>query len=389
MQEFKTLSPRVLEFCNKLFFRQSLIKDYLTCPNMALYRWVLQLEEEDSWMASVFGTAGHKVLEQMHTQRKFDYKQLEIMGAFEKAFYAEIEKMRKLPRISTAFDSMEAQFAAQAPLYTTLLCNYQSDRRNQNFHSTINEQLFVLEFDAGDGTKMRYTGTIDQGGYYMEGTFAIRDAKFRQNDHKPSRVQLLLDIQQTVYAAAVKYGNPACENCRPHYIADPTTGALDSVYNGPCAACAAKIGTPEWPRRFAERCELLWMRDYERHTKDEYQETIKDPEKKKVFSVATGRKVIRDIPNPKWAEGYKKGDFKGEGILTTARSSAQINVLMSDVSRICHEIRQGVFYRKPSKACNWECQYREQCVRGVELEVREVDMERATSYGTVDPFGEG
>lgn len=376
--EKKTLHESIIKICRNLHFRQSFVKDYLTCPQMSLYRWILQLEQEAPWMAGFLGTAGHEVIFQMHEQKKFDYSYIDMVSAFQDAFDQALDDSDELPRIGGNYDSIEEQFADVSMEYINMLRGYQSDKQHSQFMSTIHEQKFTMEIEG-----LIFTGMIDQAGYYEDGTFVLRDIKFRQEAFRPSRVEFDLDIQMTTYAAGLKYGNPSCEECSPRHNPD---GEL--VYNGPCDSCASKIGTPAWPRKYAERCEMIWMRDYERRKKDQHSKMIKDPNKGKVINPKTGREVIQDVINPKWEKGYKKGDFKGPGIIKTARSPSMIDVFMSDIIRIVELIRNGEFYRNPGKQCNFWCQYREQCVRGAELEVQELDMGKAERYGTIDPFGE-
>ena len=389
--QVKQLHPSVLAAARRLHFRQSFIKDYLSCPKMSLYRWILQLEEEQPFMAGFFGTAGHAVVYDMHEKKNFAMSQLEILEIFETTFYEEIDKATHLPSIAPSFGSIQDQFDEMSAGYVTLIQGYQTKKENTEFMSTIHEQLFVLEFpveildEYGNITNetFMFTGQIDQGGYYPDGVFALRDIKFRQDAFRPSRTEFDLDIQMTVYSAAMKWGVPSCEACRPTYDAEG-----ERVYNGPCEACEAKIGTPQWPQKYPEISQLIWMRDYERRTKDRYAKMIKDPLKRKEFSSITGRKVIREVINPKWEDGYKKGDYKGPGLIKTVRSPSAIEIFMADVINICINIRNGVFYRNPGEKCNFWCRYREQCVRGVEADIDELTEEKAMVYGTLDPFDE-
>jgi len=171
----KSLHPTILERARGLHFRQSFIKDYLTCPKMSLYRWLLQLEEEQPFMAGYFGTAGHKVIEEMHVQRNFDMQYLEMMEIFEREFFKQIDEARTLPKLGSAYDSIHDQFDAMAPEYIELIQGYQAKEENAEFMSTIHEQLFTLEFTVeinGKEEVFFFTGQIDQGGFYLAGRFA-------------------------------------------------------------------------------------------------------------------------------------------------------------------------------------------------------------------------
>jgi hypothetical protein len=250
------------------------------------------------------------------------------------------------------------------------------------------EQSFVLEVKLPQYEKpILFTGQIDQAGVYEDGTFALRDIKFRADAYRPSRTEFDLNVQMTVYAAALRYGNPACEVCRPRYEEVEFMGKKELVYNGPCLKCSAKIGKKnEWPRRFTEQCELIWMRDFERYKSDEYAREITDKSLPKVKSERSNRKVYATVPNPKWMHGYKAGHYKGPRFIPTYRSPQMLTTLMEDVAQLCEEIRKGVFYRNPGKHCNNWCKFRDKCVSGMKMRASEIDLSSVHSYGTEDPF---
>jgi hypothetical protein len=188
----RTLHPGVLEDIKKIIFRQSFLKDYLTCPQMALYRWVIEVEESAPWMAGLLGTAGHHVIFTMHTERRWDYSHHEISEIFQDAFYVELRKCEVPPNVGQDYNSIDEQLAAVSPQYVEWLYNYQRLETNQQFYSTIHEQSFVLELrDQADPDAPPYyfTGQIDQAGLYENGDFVLRDIKFRDNNFRPSKVE--------------------------------------------------------------------------------------------------------------------------------------------------------------------------------------------------------
>ena len=152
----------------------------MTCPKMALYRWVLKLEEEQPFMAGFLGTAGHACIFEMHQQKRYDWSQIELLEIFEVSFNEEVEKAVNLPKVAEKYDTIQDQFDALAPWYVGLVMGYQEQSANTEFMSTVHEQLFVLEVEV-DGVKYIFTGQIDQAGYYQDGVFALRDIKFRDN----------------------------------------------------------------------------------------------------------------------------------------------------------------------------------------------------------------
>jgi len=402
-----TPSPRVIDEATKLsysqiYFRQSFIQDYLVCPYMAMSRWLGSAEERQSYLAAYLGTAGHEVIYRIHQERRLDVDRLWLAEAFESAFLSAIQKEPdRVPTPKPGYDTIMDQFQAEMPFYVELLKNYQLHPRTKEFHSTIHEQSFVLQIPNHDPSQPAYlfTGTIDQAGFENSGSFLLRDIKFRDTAFKYSRRELDLNVQMTVYSAALKYGHPSCDACKPRYeLSDPTQGNGEDdpscigmayqrcVYNGPCEACKAKIGTPQWPVMLPERCEMVWMFDLEPRKTNEHPEFITRKDLPKVTNPATGRKVYREEPNPEFSTGKKIGDPKGDCFLRTYRPSSRIQAFLEDILRVCDQIRNGVFFRLPSKNCNWCTQY-DICQGGVKADEAVQTQKAAALYGSHDPFG--
>jgi hypothetical protein len=413
-------NAHIRALCQQIYFRQSLMKDYLGCPQRTLYRWVAGFQEDSITMAAYLGTAGHKVIYDWHSQRLGDVTQSWIMETFEAAFWAELTKRNLQPSIRPGCDSIRDQLHEDMPYYVEIIEQYTKNKRNQGFHTTLHEQSFVLvvqhpnviaflkqcdhtpespvaelDFDTWKQQRLAallslhppylFTGQLDQAGYYDDGTFVLRDIKFRDNAFKPSRKELGLDSQFTTYAAALKWGVPACDNCKPTYEQEQFSSARKLKYNGPCPACVAKIGTVQWPLKYPERCEMVWMYDYETYKKDQYTKEITDHDAPKVPSPTSGRKVLAKKINPEWVTGYKKGDPKGEGLLTTYRTPASLDVLLGDLLRVCDDIRAARFYRRPSKDCNW-CPHSEVCSTSLKIQIQDLDYSKIQTFGTEDPF---
>jgi hypothetical protein len=382
--ELKHYSPALLDVLKNLYYRQSMIKDYMDCPAMMLFRWILKHEEEDNWMAAFLGTAGHKVIENMHIARKFDWSYVELTQQFLDAVADAISDSRTPPRIGAQFKTIKAQCESCAPEYVEMLTNYQKDETNQKFHATMLEQMFVLPLVDEFGRAFLFTGTIDQAGVYWDGRFALRDIKFRQNAFKPKFMELKLDIQLSLYSYALRHGYPSCSACAPQYTIE---GEL--IYAGPCSNCEARIGTGSWPKLMAESCEIIWMRDYNTRKKDEFAK-YKTSETEKEINPATGRLRKKQEINPQWITGYKIGDQIGTGHLKTSRTSEFLSVHISDILRLAGMIRDGRFYRKPSDKCNFWCKYTQPCQDGLEMEVEELDMYEINAHmTTLDPFSDG
>lgn len=374
-------SPDIIDVCNNLFYRQSMLNDYITCPKMMLYRWILQHQSSTSWFASVLGTAGHRVVEHFHTNKYFKNSYVEISALFHDYLKDSIQKLEELPNIQQKFDTLEQQCEHYVPEYAEMLKGYQDDETNSDFNATLIEQTFVLSLTDRFERRFLFTGTLDQAGYYGNGSFVLRDVKFRDNKFRPRKTELDLNLQLSLYAYALRHGSPSCEECKPNYSIE---GEL--LYDGPCETCSKKIGTPLWPQLITEKCELLWMRDYTKRKKDEYAKYIvSDTEKEKNHK--TGRMIKKRLINPKWIEGYKKGDKTGSGKLSTERSAAFLEVHISDLLQLASMIRDGMFYRKAGDQCNYWCQFKEPCLGMLETEVEEVDVYSINQHmNTIDPF---
>jgi hypothetical protein len=380
----KHYHPALKEALANLHFRQSMLRDYQICPQMMLYKWILGFEEDDVWLAAILGTAGHSVIEEMHASRTFNNTYVELTSKFLEACKAAVTNSHAPPRISAKFTTIQAQCESVAPEYVQMLLGYQKDEENQKFHATIAEQSFVLVLKDDFGREMVFTGTIDQGGFYHSGAFALRDIKFRQNTFRPGRIEIKLDLQLSLYAIAMRHGVPSCQDCKPTYSPE---GEL--LYTGPCDSCKKKIGTSAWPQLAPEKVEMIWMRDYLLRKKDECAKYLTSDSGEKEFNPATGRSRKKKNINPKWIDGYKKGDQVGEGRITTQRSQAFLQVHMADLLRVAGMIRDGRFYRKPGDHCNFWCKFSTPCTQALEMEVEDIDVYQINEHmTTLEPFQE-
>lgn len=401
----RNYSPAITQLCDQLFYRQSMLRDYQTCPQMMLYRWIIGHEEEDTFFAAVLGTAGHRVIEHMHSTGNFDITFVELITHFLNEFESALHDSAVPPRLSPKFPSLTAQAQAVAPEYVVMLQGYQKDRDNQKFYTSFVEQSFVLPLEDEFARKFYFTGVIDQGGFYDDGDFAIRDIKFRDQHFRPRRTEAHLDLQLTLYSLAVHQGLPACGECKPRYTITggigtrpqsqaqllgsdtlPHTPTLQ--YTGPCASCRSKIGTAAWPNLIPVRTELIWMRDYSPRKRDEFTKWIPHPQKEKEYNPETKRMRIKQILNPEYVHGYKKGDPSGPGRIITERSAAFLEVRSADILRLAGMIRDGRFFRKESSYCDTFCRHREACLSMLEMEVQEIDVDQFNeNASTIDPFG--
>lgn len=402
-QKISELTPNQIHQCNLLFFRQSFLNDWLTCPQMALYRWVLFQEDLPSFFSALMGTAGHEVIYTMHTMRKYNYKESQLFEMFHENFLEAVRRDENPPPPGAKFDSLEDEFVAKAEPYIEMLDGYQRHDTTSQFISTMHEQQFVLLIKPNEiypelpewWPPFLFTGTIDQWGYGADtGNGLLRDMKFRDNALRPSYWQLDLDLQMTLYVKAIKDGYPACSKCKPRYIDDESAKADPSglyssgiqkllVYNGPCDKCKDLIGTPQWPQVWTHECHLIWMQDFRKYKTNQYAETIKD-KSRKVKAATSNRMVYPEIPNPKFDDGYKKGDYRGEGIIKTARPPSKIAILLPEILRAAEMIRQGIFFRRPGPHCMSFCRFRTQCLDSLNMAGDDYVMEHASAFASDD-----
>lgn len=364
---------------NNLYFRQSMVNDYLKCPQLFYYRYIAVLEQEQFYPAALFGTAGHEVIREMHEQNRFNFKLQELSRMFAEFCVKELKDSKTAVSVSTKYSHIQEQIQNEAPFYVSLLNGYQKNDSNSEFNCIFNEQRFVLRLPASfpnprtlhapQDSDIIFTGTIDQAGWYPDGRFALRDIKFRDNAFRPGRIQQLLDLQINLYSYSLKHGLPACDECAPVQDIDGTkTGTIGKLfYNGPCEDCEKKIGTAQWPGEYPQVSEILWMRDYEGHKRDEHEKFILHPTLKE-RNPDTGRMRKKRILNPEWKDGYKKGDPKGSGSIAYERSPDYLFLSIVDATRIIHSIRSGFIFRRPSNTCNFECPFSRQCIEHLETE---------------------
>lgn len=408
---FKYTGPAVVDIgklSRLLYFRQSMLHDYMTCPQMAYYRWIAGLEQTRAQFLSAFlGTAGHEVLYLMHSERKFNYTWLELLERFEVAFHKAVNASPVAPKLGANFRSIEEQLRAKQDEYVAMLEGYQLDPRNHKLYSIMQEQPFVLEVESND-RKYLYTGCIDMGALNESAQFKLRDYKFRENTFKPNKTQLDLEAQFTLYALGVVHGYPACDACRPRYeggseddaLAALSSGKIDGsntksyeqtmaeselhvVYDGPCDQCRAKIAGKKWPKRYPDPCELVWMRDYKRHEKDQYEQYVPDQTKPKIKGGKKGTSwVYQRKLNPEYGQGYKKGDYVGRCIYPTYRDPNLLKTLLGDILRMCDAMLRGEFFRRPGEQCAFWCHFKDPCLADVKAELNERHLIEAESFGS-------
>lgn len=360
-----------------LIIRQSLINDIITCPYMAYNRWILNksigkadtdgtgninigrsndnLEDvQQTFMASVLGTAGHSVIEEMHRRKKFNFCYIDLLELFTTAFQEAQKQQNAMIKMKRDI-TVEDDFDEKADEYIEMLEGYQAYHKNNLniIEPMSSEQQFVFKYEYNGNTYL-FNGSIDHFLYYvsgeLSGTGTIRDIKFKERSFMPSFIERALNLQFTIYSYAFKYGVPCCKFCSPYYsiasnddfTIDEDTGDLkfqdstEIVYNGPCDNCKQLIGTPVWPNQFIQRCELVWMRDFNKRKRKH------------------GR--------------HKAGEYFGQGVYVINRSPSTLNAYMAEVIKLVESFCMGLNYRRPGSHCYMFCNYNDICLKMLNIQ---------------------
>lgn len=360
-----------------LIIRQSLINDIITCPYMAYNRWILNksigkadtdgtgninigrsndnLEDvQQTFMASVLGTAGHSVIEEMHRRKKFNFCYIDLLELFTTAFQEAQKQQNAMIKMKRDI-TVEDDFDEKADEYIEMLEGYQAYHKNNLniIEPMSSEQQFVFKYEYNGNTYL-FNGSIDHFLYYvsgeLSGTGTIRDIKFKERSFMPSFIERALNLQFTIYSYAFKYGVPCCKFCSPYYsiasnddfTIDEDTGDLkfqdstEIIYNGPCDNCRQLIGTPVWPNKFIQRCELVWMRDFNKRKRKH------------------GR--------------HKAGEYFGQGVYVINRSPSTLNAYMAEVIKLVESFCMGLNYRRPGSHCYMFCNYNDICLKMLNIQ---------------------
>lgn len=360
------LNERSREQAAELYFRHSLVSDYMLCPAQAAYKHLIDvIDKPPVWFSSLMGSATHDLIDQMHKEQDFKMSIKSIMERLGSSFKKVLDEEDSIPHVSTKYKSVKEQFSALLPEYAGMVMSYQMDSRNSSFSVILGEQYFVLEVEH-DLEDYLFTGQIDQFGVDSRSRWGLRDIKIRDMSFYPSYHGMILDKQTAIYSKAVAEGVPACVKCKPRYETDFETGKFVTYYSGMCDACK-KVYDTVWPKRMPDFCSKVWLRCYEKRKKNEYPEfTGKSDKTKPRILNSKNNLVYQKQKHPKHEEGYKKGDMVGEPMVEVSRSSIMNDIIFEDVMAACVSIRNGVFYRRPGPHCYSTCQFRKTCSSGLQ-----------------------
>lgn len=313
-------------------FSVSAIRDYQTCPRMYYFSRVLGLQRESTHFAAIFGTAVHDAISNWHAfKRKTPLER--VIKDYDEKILSELARARGKGLAIDAFEGEET-ILAYAETAEEILTGYTQDVRN-DVDLVVNEHGFELWVESKGGTRYRFVGYVDQIRARPDGAVDVVDLKTgkrRPNDHA-----LALDEQLSLYAIAAKRGRFRRRR-------------EDEAFQ----VNAPKIHTVQ----------LAMLRDYCRYKKNEFAEVIKDPDKVKVPNPkGKGRDVIREIPNPKFEQGYKKGQVKGPVFYRSLRSDHDLKQAELDLARVCGSIQRKSFYRRSATGSCDFCKFKTECLQ--------------------------
>jgi len=314
-------------------FHASSIRQYLTCPRQYYFRHVLGMKTEDVALASITGSAYHHCISWWHRARDTDGLDVPDTDALVEEFSGEcMRRVRVCMESGKEVNGYSPEALAKVLVEARLILGgYVTDPRN-DLTLLCNERRFRVNV----GSKKRpypFAGTVDQVRMRHDGTYDLVDLK--SGKMKPNDILLALDYQLSVYALAMAKGE-----WEAHSDTETTWEVIGQR---------------------ADTIAICHLRDYLPKQKNEFSEEIVIKGEKEI-NPATGRERQKRIPNPKFAEGYKKGDI-GPVFYRTQRSAYELIQADKDLARVCAAIKFKMFFRRPvaQGACVGFCRFVGEC----------------------------
>lgn len=336
-------------------------RDWVYTPQGSSFGSVNSCVSDDGrkgFIAAVFGTAAHKVIQDFNealnppvaapdtplfdaagvavtacAPRELNYT--ELLASFEREALNGYEITQEIIPIPKGCETFTDSMNSVGADYMQYIIGHLALEKVREPKLVVNasEQQFVM-FVIYLGDVYVFYGTIDQiCSIPEEDKLIVRDFKFRDAAFKPSWRQLQVDPQLIIYACALKHGIPCCNDCKPRYAEDAEFALVSNrkiVYDGPCDACKAKVGTHEWPKEYPDAGELTWMKDF------------------RILKRGTAHR--------------KKGEVAGQANYEFRFNSVNVNAYMYDIMQHCRGFRYGSFPRKYGEACKFWCRHSKSCV---------------------------
>ena len=183
------------EILDTIELRQSTLKTWLSCPLMYKFRHIDKLVPAFRYPGTVHGSALHMVLKQLHEgEWNGDLRAL-YTKALNHYLYAGDEA-----HISVRWKGdMHQEIEKLKANAVEILENYRSKDYNKNAVILFSEVQFRVKILGYE-----FTGTVDQVRLNPDETVELLD--FKSSAQRPNYYAIPNDIQLTLYAYALKYG---------------------------------------------------------------------------------------------------------------------------------------------------------------------------------------
>ena len=183
------------EILETIELRQSTLKTWLSCPLMYKFRHIDRLEPAFRYPGTIHGSALHMVLKQLHEgEWNGDLRAL-YTKALNHYLYAGDEShipVRWKGDMHNEIESLKVNAVE-------ILENYRSKDYNKNAVILFSEAQFRVKILGYE-----FTGTIDQVRLNPDNSVELLD--FKSSAQRPNYYAVPNDIQLTLYAYALKYG---------------------------------------------------------------------------------------------------------------------------------------------------------------------------------------
>ena len=184
------------EILETIELRQSTLKTWLSCPMMYKFRHIDKLEPAFRYPGTIHGSALHMVLKQLHEGEWHGDLRLLYTKALNHYLYASDEE-----HIPVRWKrDMAKEIEALKNNAVEILENYRSKAYNKEALVLFSEVQFRVKMPGG----YLFTGTIDQVRKNPDGTIELLD--FKSSKMRPTRYAIPNDLQLTLYAYAIKFG---------------------------------------------------------------------------------------------------------------------------------------------------------------------------------------
>ena len=199
------------EILETIELRQSTLKTWLSCPLMYKFRHIDKLEPAFRYPATIHGSALHLVLKQLHEGEWNGDLQSLYTKALNHYLYASDES-----HIPVRWKGdMHKEIEKLKNNAVEILENYRSKDYNKNAVVLFSEVQFRVKILGYE-----FTGTIDQVRLNPDNSVELLD--FKSSAQRPNHYAIPNDIQLTLYAYALKYGELLVDGIwvRPNMLVD-------------------------------------------------------------------------------------------------------------------------------------------------------------------------